>query len=130
MSSVERTFLVTGATGFVGGAVTVAALQAGHGPRLRLLVRPSADGAPAERLFDNLRRLGATAADLDSLGGDFLLEADLAKPQSIAGNPLLEPVERVIHAAALPTFSNNPAIPTVNVEGTLALARALDPATL
>ena len=82
------------------------------------------------RLFNNLRRLGATEAELSSLGADFMLEADLARKDAFAGHPLLKSVERVIHAAALPTFSNNPAIPTVNVEGTLALAHALSHARL
>lgn len=73
----ERTFLITGATGFLGGAATVAALRAGYGGQLRLLVRKSADGAPAARLFNNLRRLGATERELGTLGHDFLPEAGL-----------------------------------------------------
>jgi nucleoside-diphosphate-sugar epimerase len=75
----ERTFLITGATGFLGGAVAVAALRAGYGPKLRLLVRGSAQGTPAMRLFSNLRRLGATEGELSSLGQDFMLEADLGR---------------------------------------------------
>ena len=122
----ERTFLITGATGFLGGAVAVAALRAGYGPKLRLLVRGSSEGTPAMRLFNNLRRLGATEAELSSLGQDFMLEADLGRKDAFKGHPLLKPVERVIHAAALPTFSHNPQIPAVNVEGTLALAHALN----
>src|ERR1700754_545813 len=112
----ERTFLITGATGFLGGAVTVAALRAGYGSQLRLLVRGSAEGTPAMRLFDNLRRLGATEAQLSSLGQDFMLEADLGSKDAFVGQPLLRSVERVIHAAALPTFSHNPLIHAVNVE--------------
>ena len=130
MANLERTFLITGATGFLGGAATVAALRAGHGPRLRLLVRRSEEGSPAMRLFDNLRRLGATEAELSTLGSDFMLEGDLARGEAFAGHPFLKPVERVIHAAALPTFSNNPAISAINVDGTLALAHALNPARL
>jgi nucleoside-diphosphate-sugar epimerase len=122
----ERTFLITGATGFLGGAATVAALRAGLGRQLRLLVRKSADGTPAMRLFNNLRRLGATEQELGTLGHDFLLEADLGAREAFSGHPLLEPIERVIHAAALPTFSNNPQIRVINVDGTLALARALN----
>lgn len=37
----------------------------------------SADGAPAARLFNNLRRLGATERELGTLGHDFLPEAGL-----------------------------------------------------
>jgi nucleoside-diphosphate-sugar epimerase len=121
-----RNFLITGATGFLGGAVTVAALRAGRGPELLLLARPSHAGSPRQRLFENLRRLGASEAELESLGRHFVLEADLAAPEAFRGHPQLRAIERVIHSAALPTFSNNPAIPLVNVEGTLALAHALD----
>ena len=130
MAQVPRTFLITGATGFLGGAVAVAALRSGYGHQLRLLARGSAEGSPRKRLIENLRRLGATNAELHSLGEDFILEADLGAPASFEGHPSLACVERVIHAAALPTFSNNPAIPTVNVDGTLALAHALTPSVL
>ena len=123
----QRTFLITGATGFLGGAVAVAALRAGHGRDLLLLARASADESPRRRLLDNLRRLGATEPELQSLGHDFILEADLATPGVFRAHPRLHSVERVIHSAALPTFSNHPAIPAVNVDGTLALAHALNP---
>ena len=130
MTQPHRTFLITGATGFLGGAVTVAALRAGYGSQLRLLSRSSADSSARDRLLVNLRRLGATETELGTLGNDFVLEADLTNPMSVENHPSLRSVERVIHAAALPTFSNNPAIRAVNVDGTLALAHALNPAAL
>jgi nucleoside-diphosphate-sugar epimerase len=123
----NRHFLITGATGFIGGAATVAALRAGYGPRLLLLSRPLSDACSRERLLANLRRLGATDRELRTLGEDYLVEADLAEPASFRDLRPLEHVERVIHAAALPTFSNNPAIASINVDGTLALAHALNP---
>jgi nucleoside-diphosphate-sugar epimerase len=126
MSYAKRTFLVTGATGFLGGAITVAALRAGYGKWLLLLARPSKDASPRQRLMENLRRLGATEPELRSLREDFILEGDLAAPHTFKDHPQLQAVERVVHAAALPTFSNNPAVPAVNVEGTLALAHALN----
>jgi nucleoside-diphosphate-sugar epimerase len=131
MSTAKRTFLITGATGFLGGAVTVAALRAGYGRKLLLLARGSTTGGtPAARLFDNLRRLGATDAELRSLGADCIYEADLGDEAAFVDKRRLERIERVIHAAALPTFSNNPTIRSVNVAGTLALARALSPSAL
>ena len=130
MRMTERTFLITGATGFVGGAVTVAALRAGYGRALRLLARRTPEDTSHSRLLANLRRLGATQSDLRSLGEDFILEADLARDADLNGHPHLQCVERVIHAAALPTFSNNPSIRAVNVEGTLRLAHALNPQVL
>ena len=127
MTSRHRTFLITGATGFVGGAVTVAALRAGYGPQLLLLSRALSDQSSRARLLANLRRLGATEQELRTLGDDCVLEADLADPEAFCRATPLNAVQRVIHAAALPTFSNNPAIGSVNVEGTLALAHALNP---
>ena len=127
MISKNRTFLITGATGFVGGAVAVAALRAGHGPRLLLLSRALSDQSSRARLVANLRRLGATDQELRTLGDNFVVEADLADPDAFSRATQLNAVQRVIHAAALPTFSNNPAIASINVEGTLALAHALNP---
>jgi nucleoside-diphosphate-sugar epimerase len=99
MTMTDRTFLITGATGFLGGAVTVAALRAGYGRQLRLLARGSIEGSPQLRLLTNLRRLGATELELKTLGEDFVLEADLARDGAIKGHPQLRSVERVIHAA-------------------------------
>jgi len=130
MISGKRNFLITGATGFIGGATAVAALRAGLGPQLLLLARASSGDDPAQRLLGNLRCLGATDRELASLGDDFVLEADLADSAMFRHHPQLEAVQRVIHAAALPTFSNHPAIGAINVEGTLALAHALNPARL
>jgi len=121
----KRILLITGATGFVGGAVAVAALRAGLGPQLLLLARPLSGQNPRERLIENLRRLGASDEELRSLGDDFLWEADLAEPAMLTKSARIGAIERVVHAAALPTFSNNPAIHAINVEGTLALAHAL-----
>lgn len=126
----KRNFLITGATGFVGGAVAVAALRAGLGPQLLLLARPLSDQDPRNRLIENLRRLGASEVELRSLGDDFVWEADLAEPATLTKSARIGAIERVVHAAALPTFSNNPAINAINVEGTLALAHALDPGHL
>jgi nucleoside-diphosphate-sugar epimerase len=105
-------------------------LRAGYGKQLLLLARRSSTGASAARLFENLRRLGATEVELRSLGQDFIFEADLGNEEAFADSRRLKSIERVIHAAALPTFSNNPTIRAVNVEGTLALARALNPSAL
>jgi len=130
MISTKRDFLITGATGFIGGAVTVAALRAGYGPRLLLLSRSLSDLSSHKRLFDNLRRLGATDQELRTLGHDFVWEADLGDAEAFRYPRQLDAVERVIHAAALPTFSNNPAIASINVDATLALAHSLNPACL
>ena len=123
----ERNFLITGATGFIGGAVAVAALRAGYGPQLLLLTRTLADQGSRGRLLDNLRRLGATEQELRSLGDDFVIEVDLGNVEAFSRLNRLDTIERVIHAAALPTFSNNPAINSINVDGSLALAHALNP---
>ena len=130
MKMSERNFLITGATGFVGGAVAVSALRAGHGRKLLLMARASAEGSPVERVLENLRRLGASEHELQSLGTDFILNADLGAERAFIDQPRLGEVERVVHAAALPTFSHNPNIRAVNVEGTLALARTLNLAVL
>ena len=90
----------------------------------------SLEGSPQSGLRTNLRRLGATEAELGTLGDDFVLEADLARNR-LASSAIHSSVALSTPlVAALPTFSNNPAIHPVNVEGTLALAHALNPAVL
>ena len=121
--AIEERILLTGATGFLGGAVTAQLLAEGHGANLSFLVRADTRGQGLERLRDNLRQHGVGECALQFLHaeqiicGDFLDTAWLPRE-----TPRLMQIERVINCAAVASFSKNPSIWPVNVEGTFAFA--------
>ena len=96
--------LVTGATGFVGGAVARALTERGY--RVRALVRPGRD-------LSGLRERGVEA-----------VEGDLLDPASVSA--AVQGVEGVFHAAAVYAYwSADPSIIyRVNVDGTARLLEA------
>lgn len=117
--------LLTGATGFLGGAIAVEAIRRGLAPRLLLLAR-GADRADAHaRVLENLALLGASPDEQAQIDIDNILCADLSGLDAIADDRRLDHVSIVIHSAALATFSNHPSLEKINVDGTLALARLL-----
>lgn len=122
----EDLILITGATGFLGGATAVEAIQAGLGHRLLLLVRAPNPRQALERLWIQLKQVGASDADLAQLSSQQVLCADLSELADIAGDPRLERVSTVIHCAALATFADHPALEKTNVDGTLALAALME----
>ncbi|QVM93835.1 cationic peptide resistance protein CprA [Pseudomonas entomophila] len=118
--------LLTGATGFLGGSVTAQLIADGQAANLCFLVRAESRQQGLERLRDNLLQHGVSHADNLTLGeeqiicGDFLDTSWLARE-----TPRLMQVDRVINCAAVASFSKNPTIWPVNVEGTYAFAEVL-----
>jgi len=118
--------LLTGATGFLGGAVTARLLAEGHGANLSFLVRADSPEQGLQRLRDNLLQHGVDDTACQRLSveqiilGDFLDTTWLPRE-----TPRLMQVERVINCAAVASFSKNPTIWPVNVEGTFAFAEVM-----
>lgn len=117
--------LISGATGFLGGAILMEALRRGPADRLLLLARGETPEHALQRVRDNLRGFAADERLLASLSEKQILCADLETISECSGDPRLDQVATVIHSAALATFSNNPALGRINVEGTRALARLM-----
>ncbi|MGE0496301.1 MAG: SDR family oxidoreductase [Ramlibacter sp.] len=117
--------LLTGGTGFVGGAVVAELAQRGLLRQTVFMVRAASAEEGCARLRDTLIRFGGTPADALSITAQQVLCADLLGIDAVAGSPLLAGLTHVIHCAALATFSNNPRIWASNVDGTMALARAV-----
>lgn len=118
----DDVMLVTGATGFLGGALVVDAIRRGLASRLLLLVRADDPRLGWARLTGNLRLLGASDAELAQLGWQQVLFADLNALTQVADDARLAQVTVVIHCAALATFSEHPGLEKVNVDGTFELA--------
>ncbi|WP_343582940.1 SDR family oxidoreductase [Herbaspirillum sp.] len=117
--------LLTGATGFLGGAVAVELMRQRQGDRLLLMVR-GADAADAHaRVTSQLRRLGAPEESLRRLRPAQILLASLERVESIAGDTRLARVGVAIHCAAHASFTAHPAMGALNVDASVILAHLL-----
>lgn len=114
--------LITGATGFLGGAVTVNFLKKSEQQQLLLLVRANSQEEGLARVKTNLAKFGIDDAKLDQLTSKNILTGDLAKPELFAGDSRLDDITHVLNCAAVASFGANPLIWKVNVEGTFAFA--------
>ena len=121
-----HSLLLTGATGFLGGSVAAHLIADGHGEALLFLVRAETPAQGLERLRDNLRLHCVPESALDTLKDHQILCGDLLDTAWMQGERArLMRVEQVINCAAVASFSKNPSIWPVNVEGTFAFARLL-----
>ena len=118
-------FLVTGVTGFLGGAV-VAELLATHGSgNLLLLVRAASPAEGLERVRRSLERFEVPASKLEKLTEANILCGDLANVAVFAGDRRLDAVTHVINSAGITSFGKDPDVWRVNVDGTLDFARRI-----
>jgi len=116
------TILLTGATGFIGGAIAENLLQRDLLGSTRFTVRAGSHEEGLERLRHNLARFDIPAPALAALKPSQVILYDLtdtAVPD--LGNP-----EVVVNCAALATFSNHPRLWETNVDGVVRFARALE----
>lgn len=118
--------LVTGATGFLGGEVATRLLSQQPQHTLFFLVRAEDTAQGLSRLIENLTSHGAEPATLARLQPDHIVLGDLGDPSWIEpAKPQLMQMDRVINCAAVASFSKNPRIWPVNVEGTFAFAKVM-----
>lgn len=120
-----NTLLITGVTGFLGGAVLENILNQMNEVNLLLLVRADSDMAAVERVKENLRKFNIAEENLAALTPRNMLLGDLAIPDTFLSDPRLQQVTHVINCAAVASFGNNPLIWKVNVEGTLKFAQTM-----
>lgn len=116
--------LVTGATGFLGGAAVARLLQSYPDCRTLLLVRADTLAAAAARVRRSLTRF-ADLADLEpALGRCAVLCGDVTDVQALA-DPRLDGVTHALHLAANTSFRSVRGVRHTNILGTLALAHRL-----
>lgn len=118
--------LITGVTGFLGGAVLEHILNNDLNYDFLLQVRAHDTLAGLERVKENMRKFNLSEDKLQRITRSNIVIGDLAEPDQFLSDPRLDEVTHVINCAAVTSFSNNPLIHKVNVDGTLALAKRME----
>jgi nucleoside-diphosphate-sugar epimerase len=120
----EPTVLLTGATGFLGGAVAADLLRWPEPVRVLLLVRAPGAQAAESRVRRSLARFAEAGRPDFSWDRCTALPGDVTEPASLA-DPRLDEVTHVLHLAANTSFRSVRGVRATNIEGTRALARRL-----
>lgn len=105
-----KTLLITGVTGFLGGAVLEKILTGESAVNLLLLARASDPQGGLARVQENMRKFNVPEHALASLSVENILIGDLSQPEAFLNDPRLEQVTHVVNCAAVASFGNNPLI--------------------
>jgi nucleoside-diphosphate-sugar epimerase len=116
--------LITGATGFIGGAAAALLLEDARVDRLLLLVRAPGEEVAWERVRASLSRFAAAAEVERARPRIGLVVGDLGDAAALA-DPRLDAVTHVLHAAANTSFRSVRDVHRTNVQGALTLARRM-----
>lgn len=117
--------LLTGATGFLGGAIVARLIETAEWPSVLMLVRAATPAEGRARIVSLLRSFEVPDAQLARIGTRQIICGDISAADEFAADARLERVTHVINCAALASFANHPQIWPVNVTGTLEFARVL-----
>jgi len=125
MDSFQGRLLLTGGTGFLGGAVAAELIATPAWERTLLLVRAPTKSAGRARVIDALRKFEITDQLLERVREEQIVLGDYKDPAAIFTDPVLAEVTHVINCAAIASFANHPGLWPINVEGTFEFARRL-----
>lgn len=120
-----KKILITGSTGFLGGAVVANLLQNSVKDRLLLLVRGETVEEGLNRLKANLKNFGLNESTISTIAPENIILGDLALTENFINDSRLNDVTHVINCAAVASFGNNPTIWKVNVDGTFLFAERM-----
>ncbi|WP_241580362.1 SDR family oxidoreductase [Rosenbergiella nectarea] len=120
-----KNILITGSTGFLGGAVVANLLQNRVKDRLLLLVRGKSVEEGLNRLKANLKNFGLNESAIKTIAPENIILGDLALTEEFINDSRLNDLTHVINCAAVASFGNNPTIWKVNVEGTFQFAERM-----
>lgn len=124
-SSRAGKLLVTGATGFLGGAIVSRLIETPRWDDVVLLVRSRNRAEGVERVIEALKRFEVPAAQLARVRPSQILCGDFLQVEAFASDPRLGDITDVVNCSAVTSFGRQPLIRKVNVEGTGAFAEAL-----
>ncbi|RTL47602.1 MAG: NAD-dependent epimerase/dehydratase family protein [Rhodocyclaceae bacterium] len=117
--------LLTGASGFIGGALAARLLPTERWNQLLFLIRAPHREDGLARLAHVLRRHQVPEELLDRLHLEQILCGDLNNVDAWRDDPRLASIQDVVSSAAVASFGNHPSIWPTNVDGVLAMARVL-----
>lgn len=123
MPTGRDSIMLTGGTGFLGGAVATELLGSSHWPRALLLVRSATPAEGVARLVANLQRFGVDSQELKRIRPEQIVCGDITDSAAFIRDERLHSVTRVLNCAAVTSFGTHPRIWQTNVDGTLAFAR-------
>jgi nucleoside-diphosphate-sugar epimerase/glutathionylspermidine synthase len=117
------TVLVTGATGFIGGAAAALLLQRPEAGRVLLLIRGATPTDALNRAQRSLARFVDRVQDLDWHRCQ-VIPGDLTDPDTLV-DPRLDDVTHVLHLAGKTSLRSVHGVRRTNIDGTLALANRM-----
>jgi nucleoside-diphosphate-sugar epimerase len=121
------TILVTGATGFIGGAACTQLLLCHPTSQILLLVRGETEEAAEFRVRQSLARFAPPSALEAAWSRCRIVLGNLTDLRALA-NPLLDEATHVLHLAANTSFRSVRSVRHTNLLGTLTLAHRMRPA--
>lgn len=117
--------LITGSTGFLGGAVLARAISDSSIRSILLLVRADSPAEGVTRVRNNLAKFGCHEHLLNKINENNILLGDLAYSDDFLDDARLSTITHVINSAAVASFGDNALIWKVNVEGTLKFVKRM-----
>lgn len=121
----QPTILITGATGFLGGALAAELLSTPEWNQVLLLVRAEDASHAYQRTVRSLARFTSDLNLLGRLKPSQIIVGDFTQPGAFVSDTRLNSIKRVVHCAALTSFSNNNRVFTTNIDGTLRFVHHL-----
>lgn len=117
--------LITGATGFIGGALAARLIDTPRWDQTLFLVRSENREDGLARIAHVLRKHGVDEDHLDRLHLSQIICGDLTTVAAWGDDARLEGVVDVVSSAAVASFGNHPSIWPTNVDGVMDMARLL-----
>ncbi len=121
----QPTILITGATGFLGGALAADLLSKPEWDNILFLVRAEDASHAYQRALRSLARFTSDLELLGRLKREQVIAGDFTQPTSFISDARLASVKRVVHCAALTSFGNNTRVFSTNIDGTLRFVHHL-----
>lgn len=119
------TVLLTGATGFLGGALAAELLDRRHDMEPLFLIRACDARTARERLLCSISRFGVSPRAYERAAESTILCGDLSTFSTLTSDPRFKRVTHVLNCAAAVSFAWKRQVWTTNVDDTLGFAQCV-----